>query len=290
MSVLNDVQLGKSIRDNPISPVYFLYGKEVFLSEKYLNKLIRKVVAKGTESFNFQKIDGATLNMTALEVEAEAMPLMEERKCLAVMNPNIEKMAKADFDTLISMVSDPNPTTVLIVYVSAFELNPKKNARVKKFSEEAAKTGVVVEFSPKTNSELIKAIKQRVAKAGATIETPAASYLIQRCGNSLDSLANEVDKLTGFRPEGEITKKDIESIAGVSLEASVFDLSKALMQSNYNKAFSILNELLIERQEPLAILAVLNMTFVDLYRAKTAMLASKTVQDVCEAFPYKGKE
>lgn len=70
----------------------------------------------------------------------------------------------------------------------------------------------------------------------------------------------------------------------------MFDLSKAMMQNNFNRAFAILDELFLCRQEPLAILAVLNMTFVDLYRAKTATLASKSVQDVCEIFAYKGKE
>ena len=38
------------------------------------------------------------------------------------------------------------------------------------------------------------------------------------------------------------------------------------------------------------ILGVLNMTFIDLYRAKTAMLSGKTAQDVRERYNYRGKE
>ncbi len=290
MPFLSDAQLGKSIRENQIAPVYFLYGKETFLSEGYLKKLMGRAVLKGTESFNLHQFDGAALDMVSLRVEAEALPLMAQRKCVVLKNPNIEKMAKSDFDALMEMVEDPNPTTVFIIFVNAYDLNPKKSAKVRKLGETAAKSGVTVDFSPKTGSELTKIVKQRAAKAGCLIETPAASYLIERCGNSLEQLTVELDKLAAYRPQGEITKKDIEAVTGVSLEASVFDLSKAMLQNNFNRAFAILDELFVCRQEPLAILAVLNMTFVDLYRAKAATLASKSVQDVCAVFPYRGKE
>lgn len=290
MPFLSDIELGKCIRENQIEPVYFLYGKETFLSQGYLKKLIGKAVPKGTESFNLQLFDGAALDMVSLRVETEALPLMAQRKCVVLKNPNIEKLTKSDFEELMEMVQDPNPTTVFIIFVNAYDLNPKKSAKVRKLGEAAAKSGVTVDFCPKTGSELIKIIKQRAAKAGSTIESPAASYLVERCGTSLEQLTVEIDKLTAYRPQTEITKKDIETVAGISLEASVFDLSKAMMQNNFNRAFAILDELFLCRQEPLAILAVLNMTFVDLYRAKTATLASKSVQDVCEIFAYKGKE
>ncbi|PWL46452.1 MAG: DNA polymerase III subunit delta [Clostridiales bacterium] len=290
MPFLSDIELGKCIRENQIESVYFLYGKETFLSQGYLKKLIGKAVPKGTESFNLQLFDGAALDMVSLRVETEALPLMAQRKCVVLKNPNIEKLTKADFEELMEMVQDPNPTTVFIIFVNAYDLNPKKSAKVRKLGEAAAKSGVTVDFCPKTGSELIKIIKQRAAKAGSTIESPAASYLVERCGTSLEQLTVEIDKLTAYRPQTEITKKDIETVAGISLEASVFDLSKAMMQNNFNRAFAILDELFLCRQEPLAILAVLNMTFVDLYRAKTATLASKSVQDVCEIFAYKGKE
>ena len=290
MPFLNDSEFAKSIRENEVAPIYFLYGKEVFLSEGYLKKLVEKVVPKGTESFNFRQFDGAELCISDIKTEVEALPLMAERKCVVLKNPNIEKMAKEDFEVLLETASDPNPSTVFIIYVSAYELDAKKNAKVKKLSETVAKNGVTVDFSPKTTSELVKIIKQRVNKAGSEIENSVANYLIERCGNSLEHLSIEIDKLTSYRHKGQITKKDIETVCGISLEASVFDLSKAMMQNNFNRAFEILDELFLSRQEPLVILGVLNMTFIDLYRAKTAMLSGKTAQDVRERYNYRGKE
>lgn len=290
MPFLSDAEFAKSIREGNIAPIYFIYGKESFLAEGYFKKLIEKAVPKGTEAFALHQFDGAEPDMVSIRVEVEAMPLMAAKKCVVLRNPNIEKMLKEDFEALLEIAEDPNPTTVFIIFVSNYELDAKKNARVKKLGDIVAKNGITVDFSPKTSGELAKIIKQRVEKAGCTIENNVAYYLIERCGGSLEQLTIEVDKLTSYRPGEAITKKDVEDVTGISLESSVFDLSKFLMRNDFNKAFRILDELFIARQEPIAILGVLNMTFVDLYRAKTAMLASKSAEDVCRIFPYKGKE
>lgn len=291
MPYMTDAELAKSLRQNELFPVYFLYGKENYLSAGYLQKILDKAVPKGTETFNLQKFDGAEPDMVSLQVAAEGLPMMAARKVVLFSNPNIEKMKKDDFESLLSMVKDPNPTTVFILYVSAYDLNPKKMSRVKKLGEAVAKTGCVIDFAPRTQSDLVKFIKARFQKAGLLIETPAASYLIQRCGSSLETLATESDKLIAYKGEGEISRADIEAVTHQSLEASVFDLSKLMLQQNATRAFALLEDLFQMREEPLAILGALNGAFLDLYRAKTALLASKTEADIAALYPtYRGKE
>ena len=68
MPYFTDVELGKSLRQNQLFPVYFLYGKETFLSAGYLQKILEKAVPKGTESFNLQKFDGQSPDMVSLHV------------------------------------------------------------------------------------------------------------------------------------------------------------------------------------------------------------------------------
>ena len=291
MPYLTDSELGRALRQNELSPVYFLYGREVFLSEGYLRKIQEKAVQKGTESFNLQRFDGAELDMVSIQVAEEGMPMMSERKCVTVMNPNLEKMRKEDFEALLEIVKDPNPACVFIVYVNAFDLNVKKMARVRKFAEAAAKVGTVVEFSQRTQGDLVKFLKARFQKAGLTIETPAATAMIARCGSTLEILSGEADKLIAYKGEGAVTREDIELVARKSLEASVFDLSKLMLQNQYSRAFAVLEDLFQLREEPLAILGALNSAFLDLYRAKTAMLSSRTAEDVLALFPsYRGKE
>ena len=294
MPYLTNAELGKSLRANQLFPVYFLYGKETFLSAGYLERLLEKAVPKGTESFNLQKFDGQNPDMVSLQVALEGLPMMAGRKCVLFSNPNLEKMRKEDFESLLALVQDPNPTSVFVIYVSAFDLNPKKMSRVKKLGDAAAKTGAVVDFSPRTQGDLAKFLKARFQKAGLTLESPAASAFIQRCGSELSILAAEADKLIAYKGEGsgaEITRADIELVTRKSLEASVFDLSKQMLRKDAAGAFRTLEDLFSLREEPLAILGALNGAFLDLYRAKAALLASKTEADVAALYPsYRGKE
>lgn len=291
MPIVTDAELGRALRQNELSPVYFLYGKEVYLSQICLQRIVEKVVQKGTEAFNLQRFDGAELDMTSLQIAEEGMPMMAEKKCIVLMNPNLEKMRKEDFDSLLAIVRDPNPACIFIVYVSVFEINLKKMARARRLAEAVGKVGTAAEFAPRTQGDLVKFLKARFQKAGITLETPVANALIQRCGASLEILSSESDKLIAYKGEGTVTREDVELVTRKSLEASVFDLSKRMLQNNYTGAFTLLEELYALREEPIAILGALNGAFLDLYRAKTAMLASKTAEDVAALFPsYRGKE
>lgn len=294
MPYFTDTELGKSLRANQLFPVYFLYGKEIYLSAGYLQKLVEKAVPKGTESFNLQKFDGQNPDMVSLQVALEGMPLMAGRKCVVFVNPNLEKMKKEDFESLLELVKDPNPTSIFILYVNAFDLNPKKMSRVKKIGDAVAKNGVVVDFSPLTQGDLVKFLKARVQKAGLILENPAASAIIQRCGSDLSTLSAEADKLIAYKgesPGAEITREDVELVTRKSLEASIFDLSKQMLRKDSTGSFRILEDLFALREEPLAILGALNGAFLDLYRAKSAQLSSKTEEDIAALYPsYRGKE
>ena len=291
MARYDDVQLFRSLREGKIAPVYLIYGKEHFLSEACLNRILEKSVKKGTESFNLRKFDGLSLDMTAVRTEVEGFPLLGGSKCVVILNPNLEKLSKFDTDLLYEMLADPNPSTILILYVSSFELNPKKSARIRKLLDAVDQAGAVVECSPRSRSDLAKLVRQKCQKHGCQLSPQAANALIERCGTSLDLLMQETDKLIAYRPEGEITRKDVEAVTHRSLESSVFDLSRAMLQKGRTKAFLLLDELLLQREEPPSVLGVLNNTFLDLYRAKAALLASKSADDVLALFPsYKGKE
>jgi len=290
MARYDDVKLFRSLREGQLAPVYLIYGKETYLSEACLQRILDKAVKKGTESFNLRKFDGAALDMTAVQGEAEGFPLMADYKCVVLMNPNLEKLSKSDSSLLQQLLTDPNPTTILILFVTAFELVPKKSAKIRKLLDLVDQAGAVVECAPKTRADLVRLIRQKCQKGGCEMDQGTAGALVDRCGTSLESLMSETDKLIAYRMAGEITRADVESVTHKSLDASVFDLSKAMLQNGRTRAFLILDELFLQREEPLSILFALNNAFLDLYRAKAAMLAGKTAEDVEALFSYRGRE
>lgn len=290
MPYYDDNALLKSIREEDPVPVYLIYGKETYYSAVCLQRLVKKLVKKGTESFNYRKYDGAALDMDAVRTECESLPLMADYKCVLIQNPNLEKMSGGDLEMLSAILDDPNPTTVLILYVSAYELNPKRNARLRKLFDQIAKVGIVADVEPKSQAELSKLLRQKCQKAGCTMDPVVASILIDRCGTAMETLMRECDKLIAYRDHGEITRADVELVTHKSLEASVYDLSKALLGNGRTRAFQILNDLFIQREEPMRLLVILNSTFIDLYRAKAAHNAGKTADDLLELFKYGSRK
>ena len=289
MPRMNDVTLLRAIREQPPAPVYLIYGSETYYSGVCLDRLLGKLVKKGTESFNLRRYDGETLDMTALRNECESLPLMADYKCVVVTDLNLASLSEPARKTLEGILDDPNPSTVLIFYMKAYEPQPKKSAKVKKLMEKIEKVGVVAEINPKTRSELSKILRQKFQKAGCEISPAFAGFLVDRCGSGMETLLQEADKLIAYKGQGEITKADIELITHKTLESTVFDLTRALFGSRPETAFQILQDLFAEREEPMRILSVLSSSVLDLYRAKAALNAGKGMEDILALYSYGGR-
>ncbi|MCI8601758.1 MAG: DNA polymerase III subunit delta [Oscillospiraceae bacterium] len=290
MPFYDDAELLHTLREGELLPAYLIYGKETYLAEVCLQRILEKAVKKGTENFNLRRFDGASLDMAAVRSEAESLPLMAAYKCVVVHNPNLEKLSKSDSDTLQQILADPNPSTVLVLFVTAFDLNPKKSAKLQKLMDQVARVGAVVACQPKTRSDLTRLLRQKFQKAGCEMSSYTAGAMVDRCGMALKTLMAESDKLIAYRQSGEITLADVEAVTHKSLDASIYDLSRAMLQKGRTKAFLLLDELFAQRQEPTVILSAISSAFVDLYRAKAALLAGKDAKDLLALFPYRGRE
>ena len=162
MPFYDDAELLHTLREGELLPAYLIYGKETYLAEVCLQRILEKAVKKGTENFNLRRFDGASLDMAAVRSEAESLPLMAAYKCVVVHNPNLEKLSKSDSDTLQQILADPNPSTVLVLFVTAFDLNPKKSAKLQKLMDQVARVA-----SPKPAATLPVCCAKNSRKPGA---------------------------------------------------------------------------------------------------------------------------
>lgn len=289
MPIWKDDVLHKSIKQNEIYPMYLFYGTEIHLMQNMVSLLLRKTVSSGFESFNLQKFDGDTVSLNQLQTAYEALPMMAERKAVVVKDWNFERLSKNDFDGLLEMLKNPNPSTVLILYITSEAIDAKRGAKFKKLSDVAAKQGVVCEFALKDKQTLKKAIISRCNKAKVTITPAVCEKLIDLCGSRFSVLMNEVDKLIQYADGGEITAQSVKDLCIESVENTAFDLSNAILEGRYDRAFSILHRLFYLRVEPVMIMGALSMSFIDLYRIKTAQVIGLSSDDVIRDFQYRSK-
>lgn len=291
MPRLTDVELFKRIKTNQLEKIYFLYGAEKYFVRKAVDMLKSAIVPSGTESFNLTELDGEKLDVSALEDICEGMPMMAQRKCVAVKDINIDKLNPNQLESLMNLIADVNPTTILIFYLVSPAIEVKKTAKFKKLFAAIEKEGVICEFELKDKATLKRALMEKASKNLVELDGRAADALVERCSQSYGVLLNEMDKLISYALakndiQKEITIKDIEECTVASIDASAFDLAKAVLAGNFNRAFILIDELFYLRQEAVPIISAAAMAFGDIYRAKAAALRGLTPEQVAKDFNY----
>lgn len=286
---LSESDLKKHIKSSSFEKVYFLYGEENYLSSHYSEQIALKVVGDHPlAEFNFQKFDGQTCTVGEIEEAVEALPVMADCKCVIVRDLDVAAASSADLKQLSSMIQDLPQSCVLVFWLDAVNADVKKNSKWKSFASAVDKAGACINFPRKSQSELVRMLTKSAQKRGCTLKPDNARLMIDRCGNDLRLLLSELDKFCAVADMGEITREHIESIGVQNLEASVFDLSKAILKGSYDKAYKILNGLFAQREEPVAILAVLSNAYADLYRAKVALSTGVRAETLVNDFSYRG--
>ena len=282
--------LKKQMEQQEFSKVYMLYGEEKFLLSKATRKLMDAIVGDHYPDFNLQKFDGTTASVDQIALAVEALPFLAERKCVAVSDFNVETRSPQEVKKLLELMEGAPESTVFIFYLPSVSLDYKKSAKWKSFYGTVNRWAVTVDFGLRTKSDLEKLLSAAAGKRGCQLSRVNAGRIIDQCGNDLQTLYHELEKVCAFVKEGEITRQHIEQMVTKNLETTVFLLSKALVAGNYEKAYEILDLLFAQNEEPVSILAVLSSAYVDMYRVRAALQSGQPVSELSKTFDYKGKE
>ncbi|MEG2813957.1 MAG: DNA polymerase III subunit delta, partial [Oscillospiraceae bacterium] len=291
MPILKDEEFFSRIKKGESPPVCLLFGRETHFINAGVKLLIEKSSKNNSaaKSFDLTTFAGEKLDFSALEDSLDQMPLMAKKRCVVVKDLDIEKLVKADIDKLCELIDNAYENAQLVLYTTSFAYDIKKSAKFKKVFDCVAKVGFCCDFAFKDVPTLKRNLCANAKKAGLLLEMQTAGDLIERCSQSYAVLVLEMDKLIAYvsgSNRTQITSQDVKDCCIASIESTSFDLAKAILQKNFNKAFHLLDELFFQRMEAIAIMGALNMVFFDMYRAKVALAAGKTVDDVMADFAY----
>lgn len=290
MPEITELELKKQIEKSNFSNLYFLYGEEKYLVSYYLHRLARKAAGRQFADFNFQRFDGGETGADRIAEAAQALPLFAERKCVVVSDADAGSMKAAEAEKWRELVSSLPETTVLIVALPSLEADGRKNKSWKKFIELMTKNGAAVRFDRRTGPQLQKMLCAGAEKRGCVLSRQNAERIISFCGQDLRTLLSELEKLCAFVKTGEITGQVIDRLTTKNLEARVFDLSKAVLSGAGDRSFTLLDRLLGQGEEPVAILSVLSSAYLDLYRVRASVQSGLSAMEPAKHFDYARKE
>ena len=248
---------------------YVFYGEESYLREYYLGALRKKLIPQGFETFNYHALEGKDLTVQALTETVEAMPMMAERTMTVVTDYDLFKLGEDQRERLIALLEDLPPYGCLVFVYDVLEYKP--NRTQKKLCKALESYVEVVEFPAASSTDLLPWISRRFKALGKEIDRQTAEYLIFTCGGLMTGLVPEIEKIAAYAKGKTVTQKDVDAVADPVLSAEVFKLSDAVLQGNYDRAASILGDLLKMQTEPIMILAALGSQLRRIWTARLAL-------------------
>ena len=273
MAVLTREDLRRQLRSRDIAPVYVLFGPETYL---------RDLAVKTICDLSFCESDARDFNETefSLNIEgnlaaalgaAEQLPMMSTRRVIRItdvrVSPTVmrDTLREDDEATLTRYLDDPSDSSVVVFIAEEFD---KRRRMAKVLSEKAR----AVEFCELGDEELTKWARGKIRDAGSEIDERALRTLISLVGPDVRRLTTEIEKLsTAALPDKVISSDLIELLVANSREVSNFDLTDSLFAGRKRDAMRILNKILDDGSEPLALLGLISYNVRRLLMIKEAM-------------------
>lgn len=279
----------RHLKTEELSRVYVLAGPEDYLKEHYRAWVVKQALRDGNPDFNLHEFDGSSFKCRELADALEALPMLGGKNCALVKGIDFEKIPLTEYNKLKDFLKDP-PEDSTAVFVCTGDFNTKKSTRCRTLEKLIDPIGQIALFYKRGESDLYRFAVDRAAVFGAALPRDVFRILNQMCGGDMMTLQNETDKIAAYCQGRAIAREDLESCGCPVMETTAFELSRAVIRGDFDRAMEQLQTLLYLKEEPVAIVGALSMGFIDIYRAKAASLTGRGLNEVLASFEYKGRE
>ena len=261
-------QLKSDLAAGTLGRLYILHGEEAYLRDFYLGQMKKKLLPAGMEAFNLHVFQAKECEPKALGQVVDCLPMMSQRTMVVVYDYDLFK-APADHREALAALFADLPEYVCLVFVYDL-IEYKADARTKLAAAIKAH-GAVVRFSRQEQGDLVDWIRRRFRALDHDIDSELARYLIFLCGDLMTGLISEIGKIGAYARHRAVTRADIDAVATPQLDAVVFQLTDAIAAGDFDKASSVLADLLHMGEPPIKLLSVLGRQLRQLYSARLAM-------------------
>lgn len=269
----------RALKEKGPQRLYLLYGPEDYLREQYLITLKKLCLPDGEDDFSYKRIDAPQPEVNDLRQAIDAMPFLSERTFVELRGLDLNHLKEPE-DFIAAFADIPDYCTVVLILDT--EVEPDGRSKLVKA---LMKSAVVLKFTEQDQSRLLDWIRRRFDAYGKSVDIEAARRLIFLCGELMNKLIPEIEKIAAFTVGDRVTEKEVNEIAVPVPDAVVFQMTDCIAERKYNNALDILHDLLARGEEPIAILAMLGMQIRRMYGGRLALenrLGAKYLMDTCK--------
>lgn len=260
----------ESLRTKEYARAYLIYGQEAYLRRYYKNALRTALVAEG-DTLNYSYFEGKDINASEVMAQLSTMPFMAEHRVVIVENSGWfavsgkggDKENAGETDGLTDSVKGSCPEElidavkkleedVIVIFV---EEKPDKRAKLFKAVSSA---GIAEEFGEQSETMVGRWLINQAGAAGLKMSPDTAMYLMTEAGRDMTLLENEFKKLSAYcMDRGAITRADVDEVCTHQITNRIFDMITAISAGRTKEAMALYGDLLILREAPFHILALL---------------------------------
>ena len=258
------------LKSGALSGVYILAGEEDYLIRYYMRALREAVgIDPAFAVFNNPRYDGCEVDFYAISEDMKSPPMMGDYKLIEWRHGDFSSMKDAELDRLEELITESRDYPYSVIAFTAisdgidFGTPKRPSAFVKRFG---AKANLVC-FEKSGENQLYAWLKKHFEVHGITVTLDTVKALVFRSGHSMDTLANEVEKLSALalsRGKSMVTPEDVEEVASSTPECDTFALSNAILERNKQNAFLALEEMKLRRVDPMMIMGMISKSFDEL--------------------------
>ncbi|MFD1548389.1 DNA polymerase III subunit delta [Levilactobacillus fuyuanensis] len=252
-----------------LAPVYLIMGQADYLQRR-LKTAFKSVVPAEEQTMNYATYDMDAVPLAVALDDAMAAPFFGERRVVCIDNPQFltgeTKKQKVEHDvaSLQTYLGSPMESTVLVFFAPYEKLDGRK-----KVSKQLKKVATTIDIGNFSERDVRQFVTNQLKQDGYTMDPAALGELIQRTDADLTLMMAELPKLELFAyPQKTIQPDAVTGLVAQTLTQNVFDLVNQVLAKDTAKAVTLYRELLLAKEEPLKINAILQGQFRLLIQTK----------------------
>ncbi|MCJ7664651.1 MAG: DNA polymerase III subunit delta [Desulfobacterales bacterium] len=248
-------------------PFYLLYGDEGYLVERARGKIVDTLLPQLRE-LNLTSYDAGQARPSEVINACNTFPCMAQRRIVLVKGAH--QYGKNDLRSFSPYLRSPSPTTSLVFIAEEMTAEFLKEAKDGAFHLERP-----------LQKEIIPWIRTIARELGKEIASEAAGYLQEAVGGDLQGLYHELSKASLYIGDrGRIELQDVEGVVSEVRVATIFELTKAIGERDFKRAFRSLARIWESGEPPLKILGMISRQFRHLLMTKEVLAHGGGAEEV----------
>lgn len=250
--------LNEDIKTGSFKQVYLLFGEEEYLKNQYKNRLHRAILSED-DTMNFSSFEGKGVDVRQIIDQAETLPFFADHRMILIEQSGFFKNASPVLAEYIPQI----PAETILVFV---EKDVDKRGKLYKAVQ---KKGRAVELGRQDEKTLQAWVLGMLKKEKRTITRDALTLFLEKSGNDMENIANELEKLLTYtHGKDAVEYADVEEICTVTTESRVFDMIRAVAEKKQKQALDLYYDLLSLKEPPMRILFLIARQFNQMMQVK----------------------